>query len=121
MVSCVTAVTCTGAGASVSSFFSSLWQAEASSTSAARGKLSLYGMSCMSKRPRQCLEVRQGEPVAHHAVVVGVASLHQCALRIDHFQSGGLAGLVAKHRQPQALLGEIEGLAERGDLRRRGF
>src|SRR6516225_5063122 len=120
MVSWVTEVTCTGAGASAlaSSFF--FEQPESSNPHAAT--TSNWFRCCISlKRPCQSLQSGERDSVAGQSIVVGVACLSHGILRVHEFQYRSLAGLVAQGIQAEALGGEVGGFAEQIHLFARGL
>ena len=70
----------------------------------------------VQKCPRECLEIADGQAVAHHTVIVRVAGLDQGGLRIHQFEDGSFAGLVAQRVQAQALGGQVDRAAQQVDL-----
>src|SRR5580704_16405738 len=96
--------TVTGVGGSCSSSFAFSFPHPASRARAAmRHAIEILGWSDMLQSPRQGLDVGQGYTITYQAVIIRVARLAHGVLRVDYFESRGLARLIAQKRQPQAL------------------
>src|SRR5712691_4318973 len=68
------------------------------------------------QNPRQGLQTCQGHAIAHRSVLIGGVGLCKCGLRVNDFQDGGFAALVAKRRKTQALCRQFGRTAEAAEF-----
>src|ERR1039457_414571 len=102
MAPAVAASTVTGVGASASEPAGFLAHPAASTTAASKQTgMSFLLLSNMLKRSHQDLQVSLCSPIANQSIIIGVARLRGCILRIHHFKRGGFAGLIAPQHQAQ--------------------
>src|ERR1043166_2672857 len=74
-----------------------------------------------SEPSRQCLNIRQREPIARQAIIVSIAGQGQSALRVDDFERRRLAALITQERQAKAFRRKVGRVPKRVELRLRGL
>src|SRR5439155_22201593 len=74
-----------------------------------------------SEPSRQCLDIRQREPIARQAIIVSIAGQGQSALRVDDFERRRLAALITQERQAKAFTRKVGRVPKRVELRLRGL